>query len=225
MHRVTRFRTAAVVLLSTVLAVALFGSASSVAAAKRAGGDAAAAAKAAKRVGDAVAAAAKSGKRAGSAADGGCEHARVAASEQPRAALDATLCLVNEQRAAHGLAPLRADPALARAARGHSRDMVTRRFFDHTAPGNVTFGERIRRARYAPKGAWSVGENLAWGSGALAEPISIVRSWMRSPGHRANILSSRFRAIGIGIARGVPVAASAALASSGATYTTTFGSH
>lgn len=153
-----------------------------------------------------------------------CADARTSPAENPRAAHRATLCLLNQERAAHGLRPLRANGALASAASGHSHDMVRRSFFDHTAPGNVTFIDRIRRARYSPRGSWSVGENIAWGSGSLAEPASIVANWMRSPGHRANILDGRFRSIGLGIARGVPIDASAAMARSGATYTTDFGS-
>ncbi|MDO8185499.1 CAP domain-containing protein [Conexibacter sp. JD483] len=153
-----------------------------------------------------------------------CADVHTTPAEDAGAAHRATLCLLNQQRAAHGLRPLRSNDALASAARGHSRDMVRRSFFDHTAPGNVTFVDRIRRARYSPRGSWSVGENLAWGSGNLSEPASIVAGWMRSPGHRSNILNGRFRSIGLGIARGVPVDASAAMARSGATFTTDFGS-
>lgn len=133
-------------------------------------------------------------------------------------------CLLNRERRARGLAPLRPDPRLARAARGHARDMVQRRYFGHVAPGNVTVVDRVRRARYlAGARRWTVGENLAWGTGRLATPAQIVRGWMRSPGHRANILSPSFREIGIGVARGVPVAGAAAGKRAGATFTTTFG--
>jgi len=62
-----------------------------------------------------------------------------------------------------------------------------------------------------------VGENIAWGSGSLATPREIERGWMRSPRHRANILSQRFREIGAGVAAGTPERAG------GATYTTDFG--
>jgi uncharacterized protein YkwD len=136
----------------------------------------------------------------------------------------AILCLLNKERTRRGLPPLRTDPRLAKAARGHSKDMVQRRFFEHTAPGDVTFVERIQRQRYtAGARNWTVGENLAWGTGTLATPRKIVRGWMNSPGHRANILSPRFREIGIGIARGVPVAGAANGAHAGATFTTDFG--
>lgn len=158
------------------------------------------------------------------AAAGRCDGARVSPADSPRAARAATLCLLNAERAAHGLRPLRASAPLAKAARRHSRDMVRRSYFSHTAPGNVSFVDRIQRADYAPRGGWAVGENIAWGGGELSQPARVVKSWMNSPGHRANILNGSFRAIGIGIARGVPVSATAAWARSGATYTTDFGS-
>ena len=51
---------------------------------------------------------------------------------------------------------------------------------------------------------WSLGENLAWRSGAAATPAHIVEAWMRSPGHRRNILDGGFREIGVGLATGAP---------------------
>ena len=100
--------------------------------------------------------------------------------------------------------------------------MVSERFFDHTAPSGVTMVDRIRRAGYTSGArAWGLGENIAWGSGRLATASQIHRSWMRSAGHRANILMRSFREIGIGIETGLPVRLSAA--QSGATYTTDFG--
>jgi uncharacterized protein YkwD len=61
--------------------------------------------------------------------------------------------------------------------------------------------------------AWTVGATVS------ACGRSIVSAWMHSAGHRANILNGGFHVIGIGAARHAPVAAS-----SGATYTTDFGS-
>ncbi len=60
-------------------------------------------------------------------------------------------------------------------------------------------------------------ENIAWGSGRLETPRAIVRAWMRSRGHRANILG-RFDEIGIGISNGTP-----RRGLDGATYATSFG--
>nr|WP_246344569.1 CAP domain-containing protein [Conexibacter arvalis] len=153
-----------------------------------------------------------------------CAGANASPGANLKRASAATLCLLNRQRKAHGLRPLRVNGALRKAAARHSRDMARRNFFSHTSPGNVSFDQRIRRANYRPRGGWSIGENIAWGSGHLASPASIVRSWMNSPGHRANILNRGFRKIGVGVARGVPFAASAAVSRSGGLYTTDFGS-
>lgn len=153
-----------------------------------------------------------------------CSHTDAVASAEPELAARAILCLLNRERERRGLAPLRRSPALAAAAAGHSRDMVRRRYFAHTAPGRVTFVRRIERARYARGATAKLGENLAWGMGDPAAPSAVVRGWMHSPEHRANILDPDFRAIGIGIAAGVPVATASAAAATGATYTTDFGS-
>ena len=134
----------------------------------------------------------------------------------------AVLCLHNAERARYGLPKLSESPRLRRAAARHSSHMVDAHFFGHTSPGGTTMTDRIRRAGYT-NGArgWSIGENIAWGSGRLSTAAQIHRSWMKSPGHRANILQRSFREIGIGIKAGVPVRLSAS--TSGGTYTTDFG--
>lgn len=130
----------------------------------------------------------------------------------------ATLCLLNRQRVAHGLPRLREHRALHRAASRYARLMVARRFFDHVSPAGSTPAQRIKRTSYlSHTRAWSIGENIAWGSGGAATPARIVTSWMRSAGHRANILNGTFREIGIGIALGSPSGGS------GATYVNDFG--
>ncbi len=153
-----------------------------------------------------------------------CADTEVLASAEPELATQAILCLLNRERAARGLVPLRRNEKLATAANGHSRDMVRRRYFAHTSPGRVTFARRIERTRYASGAAKKLGENLAWGMGDPAAPSAIVRGWMQSPEHRANVLDPAFRSIGIGIAPGVPVATASSAAPTGATYTTDFGS-
>lgn len=134
----------------------------------------------------------------------------------------AVLCLHNAERARHGLPRLSESARLRRAAERHSTHMVGAHFFDHTSPSGATMLVRIRRTGYM-SGArgWSLGENIAWGSGWLATAAEIQRGWMKSPGHRANILKRSFRQIGIGIETGLPVRLSASQA--GATYTTDFG--
>jgi len=132
-----------------------------------------------------------------------------------------TLCLINVERSARDLRPLRLDRRLSTAARRHSRDMVAHRYFAHDSRSGARFSARIARTGWMRgRGGWSVGENLAWGSGTRSTPASIVKAWMASPRHRANILQGRFQVIGIGIGRGVPVSSGGV----GATYTTDFGS-
>jgi uncharacterized protein YkwD len=141
-----------------------------------------------------------------------------AASASKRALVRATLCVLNAERTRHRLRPLRLNRRLSRAARGHSRAMARQRFFSHTSPGGASFVDRIRSTGYLSGArSWAVGENIAWGSGTRSTPRAIGSAWMNSPGHRANILSSSYRAIGIGIASGTPVGGL------GGIYTTDFG--
>jgi uncharacterized protein YkwD len=134
----------------------------------------------------------------------------------------ATLCLLNRERARHGLPKLSAQRSLGRAASSYARLMVRHGFFDHVSPGGSTMTQRIERTSYlhGVRG-WSIGENLAWGAGSAGTPVRIVGAWMRSPGHRANILNARFREIGVGIAQGAPRGAGRAVRAG--TYATEFG--
>jgi len=131
----------------------------------------------------------------------------------------ATLCLLNGERAARGLAPLATEATLESAATAYAEAMVQQRFFDHVSPGGQTLRQRL--ASYvASANSFVTGENLAWGVGALATPDSIVKNWMASPGHRDNVLNGQFREIGVGIVGGTPIGSLPAIS---ATYTTEFG--
>lgn len=134
-------------------------------------------------------------------------------------ASQATLCLLNDERAAAGLQPVAETPGLTQPSAAYSARMVAEDFFAHVAPDGSTLVDRLTAARYiAPDGDWTVGENIAWGQGELATPRNIVIAWMNSPGHRHNILTGEFEEIGVGIVLGTP-----GDASWGATYTTDFG--
>ncbi|MGH8316581.1 MAG: CAP domain-containing protein [Steroidobacteraceae bacterium] len=113
------------------------------------------------------------------------------------------LALTNEARA-HGGAcgrqrfppapPLSLAPALARAARAHSRDMAVHDFFSHTGSDGSSPGERVTRAGYR----WSmVGENVASGVGT---PQEVVAGWLASPHHCANIMTAGYRQMGVAFA-------------------------
>ena len=130
----------------------------------------------------------------------------------------ATLCLLNQQRRSHGLRPFKLDAKLSRAAARHARDMVAQHYFGHTSKSGASFALRIKRTGWTrARRSYTIGENIGWGGGSLATPRSMVRGWMGSAGHRANILSRSFRMIGIGIAGGAPNGGA------GATYATDFG--
>src|SRR4051812_37738387 len=133
---------------------------------------------------------------------------------------NSALCLVNQERTSRGLKPLKANRRLAKAAAAHARDMVAKNYFSHDSANGADFVDRIRKAGYvAPRVFPSLGEDLAWGSGTLGTPREIVDSWMNSPGHRANILSRKFREAGMGVAFGDPGAGE-----DGVTYALDFGS-
>jgi uncharacterized protein YkwD len=102
--------------------------------------------------------------------------------------------LTNQQRAANGCGALRLDGQLTAAARAHSTDMVTRNFFSHTGSDGSNFVTRAQRAGYTAASA----ENIAWGW-STAEVV--VREWMNSPGHRANILNCGSVAVGVGLVK------------------------
>ena len=108
----------------------------------------------------------------------------------PTRAERSLLVTINNVRAAHGLAPLRIDRKLERAARAHSRDMVRRGYFDHG-----DFATRV--SRFGARGPL-LGENIAWGTGRRGTAAGIVAAWLASPPHRANLLRPGFRRIGIG---------------------------
>jgi uncharacterized protein YkwD len=132
----------------------------------------------------------------------------------------ATLCLLNAERTARGLRPLRENALLTRASDGHSRDMVRRRYFDHTDPAGKDVLDRLRAVGYIGRRARCfAGENIAYGPGEYATPRAIVRLWMGSRDHKANILEPRYREIGLGVAPGAPMDGAGDHA---ATYTTAF---
>jgi uncharacterized protein YkwD len=130
------------------------------------------------------------------------------------------LCLINRARAHYGLVPLHYNADLRDSATGHSDSMVVHRYFAHEGPGG-SVDSRISRTGYLDKGVqdFTIGENIAAGSGHDGSPLQIFVDWMHSPPHRANILDPSFRDAGVGVARGFPLGGAGAAA----TYTVDFG--
>jgi uncharacterized protein YkwD len=108
---------------------------------------------------------------------------------------------VNVIRRLHGLRPLRESRGLASAARRHSREMALGGYFEHDSVGGTAFWRRIERS-YESRGfgRWEVGENIAWNR-VRATAMEIVRQWMQSPPHRANVLAGSWRELGVGAFR------------------------
>ncbi len=125
-------------------------------------------------------------------------NARVVHRESAMGTLQAgVLADLNAIRRAHGLVALRLSSSLSAAAREHSVEMAARGYFSHNSANGTSFDHRI--ARYYPVAGtsyWSVGENLLW-SAPDVDANGALTMWMNSPDHRANILSPRWRQIGI----------------------------
>jgi uncharacterized protein YkwD len=135
----------------------------------------------------------------------------------------AVLCLINHERAEHGLNPLAISARLESAAEGHCAELISANYFAHVSPNGETPVDRIRNTGYipGPSVGYVIGENLAWGTYSLSTPQSVVSAWLASPGHLANILESQYTETGIGIVPAVPVSVGGG--SPGASYAQEFG--
>jgi len=129
--------------------------------------------------------------------------------------------LINRERGKHDLSTLAMDDVLARIARGHSKDMASRRYFSHDSPEGRDFSFRYRQEGYTCSlrigntvhiGAENIFLNVRFNSVTTVngeayydwnseEQIAetTVRGWMDSPGHRKNILTPHWRSEGIGV--------------------------
>ena len=103
---------------------------------------------------------------------------------------------VNEIRRESGLTPLTADRRLAELAREHSCRMARERALGHDTGGSLA--DRVRAAGIKYR---SLAENLARLTGGTGQVERAVSGWMKSDGHRANILSPEFNATGVGVCR------------------------
>ncbi|MGZ8716249.1 MAG: CAP domain-containing protein [Gaiellaceae bacterium] len=130
--------------------------------------------------------------------------AAVAAPTQPRrpaASLTSleqgVLADINAFRTQHKLAPLRLSATLTTAAREHSQQMAAQGYFAHESADGSAFWKRIQRFyTSSPWRSWSVGENLLWSSPDV-DAQGALQLWLNSPEHRANLLTARWREIGV----------------------------
>lgn len=104
--------------------------------------------------------------------------------------------LTNQERAKNGLKALTPNWELSRVARYKAMDMRDKNYFSHTSP---IYGDPFTMIKNFGITYRSAGENIAAGQ---ATPQEVVKAWMNSPGHRANILNSGYTQIGVGYAQG-----------------------
>ena len=101
------------------------------------------------------------------------------------------LALTNAARKKAGCKPLKGNKRLALAARRHSKDMAVKKYFSHTSKDGSSPWDRIKRAGYKNPGA----ENIAYG---YPSAQAVMQGWLKSPGHRANILNCGLKSLGVG---------------------------
>lgn len=108
------------------------------------------------------------------------------------------LRLVNQERAKAGLSPLSWNDKVAAVARAHSFDMAEYNYFSHKGLDGSFVDDRARKLRM---GAWqAIGENIAFLKG-FENPVAVaVEKWLRSAGHRGNMLDPRWTETAIGLA-------------------------
>ncbi|WP_110927904.1 CAP domain-containing protein [Bacillus massiliglaciei] len=104
--------------------------------------------------------------------------------------------LVNSERKKAGLPALKMDSSLSKTATIKSQDMRDSQYFSHTSPVYGSPFDLMKTYGIAYKYA---GENIAAGQ---TSPNSVIKSWMNSPGHKANILSKNYTRIGVGYVKG-----------------------
>jgi uncharacterized protein YkwD len=109
--------------------------------------------------------------------------------------------ILNAERESRGLRPLVYNDDLAGLARIQSTNMLKHKFFSHTDQNGMN--PQQRKVLHFPKLMGGVGENIAMHYGASPEEVAVnlMKGWMNSPGHRANILKKSYSHVGVGIAQ------------------------
>ena len=123
-----------------------------------------------------------------------------ATKEDPQSFLtqDGVIQWTNIRRERNGLFPLSENVKLNATANIKLRDMFEKQYFAHMSPLGAGVGDLAVNVGYE---FISIGENLALGN--FKDDEELVQGWMDSPGHRANILSSRYQDIGVAVGRGI----------------------
>jgi uncharacterized protein YkwD len=134
-------------------------------------------------------------------AQAACSHQNVHPREIGRKeARRSVKCLINKERNQRGKGDYSSDRRLVDAAVKHSRTMARKNCLSHQCPGEGSLLSRLRSTGYIHGGLirYAYGETIAARTGRLGSPRKVVDAWMNSPLHRAALLSSTFKEIGVG---------------------------
>ncbi|TQR13366.1 hypothetical protein FG383_12605 [Psychrobacillus soli] len=114
-------------------------------------------------------------------------------SVQVSAEIQQVVDLTNQERAKAGLKALQIDTKLTQSAQAKSQDMKNKNYFSHTSP---TYGSPFDQMKSFGITYKSAAENIAMGQPSATE---VVKAWMESPGHKANIMNPSYTHIGVGL--------------------------
>jgi uncharacterized protein YkwD len=103
----------------------------------------------------------------------------------------------NARRAKEGLPPLHYNPILSESATAKAKNMFDENYWAHNSPSGKSPWDFFKAVNYQYSIA---GENLAKD---FYDTDSMMRAWMNSPTHKANIISDKYQEIGIGVVNGV----------------------
>ncbi len=107
------------------------------------------------------------------------------------------LDLINQERTKQEMKPLVMNDKLNQAAQDWSAYMAENDYFDHLGPDGTTPQQRAEQAGYADLAGW---ENIYYGEGNLGKAAKTFDAWMKSPGHKANMLNQDLNEVGLGVA-------------------------
>jgi len=110
--------------------------------------------------------------------------------------IEGVIASTNRERIANGLAPLSQNSILNESALNKTSDMFEKQYFAHDSPDGLAVSDLADNVGYE---YITIGENLALGN--FLDDDALVKAWMESPGHRANILNNRYTEIGVGVLR------------------------
>lgn len=99
--------------------------------------------------------------------------------------------IINKKRKANGAKAVKSDAKLQKAAQKRAKELVKK--FDHTRPNGKNCFTVLKEYKIS---YGTCGENIAMGQ---PNAKRVMKDWMNSSGHRANILNKSFKRVGVGL--------------------------